>query len=59
MPLKSLLKFKIEVKLEILQTRSCHYFSCPRLSWDPMSKMSGVWLEKIVDMYLVLEKGLR
>ena len=39
----------------------CHYFSCPGLSWDAMLKMTGVKLEKIVqiDMYLFIEKGLR
>ena len=39
----------------------CHYFSSPRLSWDAMLKITGVKLEKIVDidMYLFIEKGLR
>ena len=39
----------------------CHYFSSPGLSWDAMSKMIGVGLEKIsdIDMYLFIEKELR
>ena len=39
----------------------CHYFSSPRLSWDVMLKITGVKLEKNVDidMYLFNEKGLR
>ena len=39
----------------------CHYFSSPGLSWDPMLKMTGRELEKIldIDMYLFIEKGLR
>ena len=38
----------------------CHYFSSG-LSWDAMLKMTGVRLERIVDidMYLFIEKGLR
>ena len=39
----------------------CHYFSSPGLSWDAMSKLTGVKLEKISDIYkyLFIEKGLR
>ena len=39
----------------------CHYFSSPGLGWDAMLKMTGMRLEKIVDidMYLFIEKGLR
>ena len=39
----------------------CHYFSSPGFSWDAMLKMTGVRLEKIldIDMYLFIEKGLR
>ena len=39
----------------------CHYFGSPGLSWDAMLKMTGVRLEKIVDidMYLFMKKGLR
>ena len=38
----------------------CHYFSCPKLSWDAMLKMTGVKLEKMsaIDKYLFIEKGL-
>ena len=39
----------------------CHYFSSPGLSWDAMSKMTEIELEKIsdIDKYLFIEKGLR
>ena len=39
----------------------CHYFSSPGLSWDTMSKMTGIKLEKIsdIDKYLFIEKELR
>ena len=39
----------------------CHYFSSPGLSWDAMLKMTGMKLEKMVDIdiYLFIEKGLR
>ena len=39
----------------------CHYFSSPGLSWDTMLKMTGVRLEKIVniDMYLSTENRLK
>ena len=39
----------------------CHYFSSPGLSWDAMSKMTEIELEKIsdTDNYLFIEKGLR
>ena len=39
----------------------CHYFSSPRLSWDPMLKMTDIELEKIsdIDKHLFIEKGLR
>ena len=38
-----------------------HYFSSPRLSWDAILKMIGIELELIsdIDMYLVIEKGMR
>ena len=38
----------------------CHYFSSPGLSWDAMLKMTGVKLEKIVDIdkNVFIEKGL-
>ena len=40
---------------------SCHYFSSPGLSWGAMLKMTGIELEKILDIdkYLFIEKGLR
>ena len=39
----------------------CHYYSSPGLSWDVMSKMTGIKLEKMsdIDKYLFIEKGLR
>ena len=39
----------------------CHYLSSPGLSWYAMLKMTGVRLEKIVDidMYLFIEKRIR
>ena len=46
---------------KILQTRSLSLFQFPRLGWDAMLKMTGVRLEKNldIDMYLFIEKGLR
>ena len=37
----------------------CHFFSSPRLSSDLMLKMTGVKLEKIldIDIYYLLKKG--
>ena len=39
----------------------CHYFSFPGLSWDVMLKMTGIKLEKIlnIDQYLFIKKGTR
>ena len=39
----------------------CHYFSSPGLSWDAMSKMTGVKLEKIsdIDKHFFIKRGLR
>ena len=39
----------------------CHYFSCPRLSWDAMLKMTEIELEFIsdIDMHLFIQKGMR
>ena len=39
----------------------CRYFTSTGLSWDAMSKMTGVKLEKIsdIDKHLFIEKGLR
>ena len=38
-----------------------HYYSAPGLSWNAFLKMTGIELELIsdVDMYLMIEKGLR
>ena len=47
--------------LKYYELDPCHYFSAPGLSWDAMSKMTDVKLEKIsdIDHYLFIEKGLR
>ena len=39
----------------------CHYFSSPGLSWDALLKMTGIELELIsdIDMLLFIEKGMR
>ena len=52
---------KIDTCLKSDKLDPCHYFSSPGLSWDAMLKMTGVKLEKIldIDMYLFTEKGLR
>ena len=51
----------IDTCLKFYKLDPCHYFSSPGLSWDAMLKMTGMRLEKIVDidMYLFIEKGLR
>ena len=51
----------IDACLKFYGVDTCHYFSSPELSWDAMLKMTGVRIEKIVDidMYLFIEKGLR
>ena len=51
----------IDTCLKFYWLDPCHYFSSPGLSWDAMLKMTGMRLEKIVDidMYLFIEKGLR
>ena len=51
----------IDTCLEFYKLCPCRYFSPPGLSWDAMLKMTGVRLEKIVDinMYLFIEKRLR
>ena len=51
----------IDTCLKFYGLDPCHYFSSPGLSWDAMFKMTGVRLEKIVNinMYLFIEKGLR
>ena len=51
----------IDTCLKFYWLDPCHYFSSPGLSWDAMLKMTGMRLEKIVDinMYLFIKKGLR
>ena len=51
----------IDTCLKLYGLDPCHYFSYPGLSWSAMLKMTGMRLEKIVDigMYLFIEKGLR
>ena len=49
----------IETCLKMFKLDPCHYFSSPGFSWDAMLKMTGVKLEKIFDMCLFIEKGLR
>ena len=51
----------IDTCLKFYELDPCHYFSSPGLSWDAILKMTGMRLEKIVDidMYLFIEKGLR
>ena len=47
--------------LQYYKLDPCHYFTSPELSWDAMSKMTGIKLELItdVDMFRFIEKGLR
>ena len=51
----------IDTCLKLYKLNPCHYFSSPGLSWDAMLKMTGMKLEKMVDIdiYLFIEKGLR
>ena len=60
----------IKAKIKQLSTKEllkyydldpCHFFSAPGLSWDAMSKMTGVTLEKISDpdKYMFFEQGMR
>ena len=51
----------IDTYLKFYWLDPCHYYSSPGLSWDAILKMTGVKLEKIVDidMYLFIEKGLK
>ena len=51
----------IDTCLNFYRLDPCHYSSSPGLSWDAMLKMTGVRLEKIVDIdiYLFIHKGLR
>ena len=59
--LADLLEKFVDTCLKLYGLDPCHYFSSPGLSWDAMLKMTGMRLEKIVDidMYLFIEKGLR
>ena len=49
----------IKTCLKYYELDPCHCFSSPRLSWDPMLKMTDVKLEKISEIgkYLFIEKG--
>ena len=51
----------IGVCLEYFELDPCHYLNSPGLSWDAMFKITYVWLELIVDiyMYLFVEKSMR
>ena len=51
----------IDTCLKFYGLDPCHYFTSPGLSWDAMLKMTGVKLEKMLDIdkYLFTEKGLR
>ena len=51
----------VETCLKFYGLDPCHNFSSPGLSWEAMLKMTGVRLEKIVDidMYIFIEMGLR
>ena len=51
----------INTCLKYYELYHCHYFSSPGLSWDAMSKLTNIELEKISDIvkYLFIEKGLR
>ena len=51
----------IKMCLDYYELDPCHYFSSPGLSWDAMSKMTGVKLELVsdIDMHLFIEKGMR
>ena len=51
----------IDTCLKFYGLDPCHHFSSPGLSWDAMSKLACVKLEKIFDinMYLFIEKAQR
>ena len=51
----------IDTCLKFYGVDTCHYFSYPGISWDAILKMTGVKLEKTLDinMYLFNEKRLR
>ena len=51
----------IRVCLKYYSLGPSYYFSSPGLSWDAMSKITGIQLEKInnADVHLFLGKGMR
>ena len=51
----------IETCLKFYKLDPCNYFSSLGLSWEAMLKITGVKLEKILDIHMLLfiEKGLR
>ena len=51
----------IDTCLKVYGLDPCHYLCSPGFNWDAMLKMTGMRLEKIVDIgkYLFIEKGLR
>ena len=51
----------IDTCLKFYKLDPCYYFSSPGSSWDAMLKMTGMRLEKIVNinLYLFIKKGLR
>ena len=44
----------IDTCLIFYKIEPCHYFSSPRLSWDTMSKMTGVESEKNSEIEICL-----
>ena len=50
----------IDTCLKFYRLDPCHYFNSLRLSWDVMSKMTGIELEKSLDIeiFLFIEKEL-
>ena len=47
--------------LQCYKLDTCHYFTCPGLSWDAMLKMTNIKLELMIDvnMFQFIEKGMR
>ena len=50
----------INTCIDYYELDPCHYFSSPRLSWDPVLKMTGIELELIsdIDIHLFTEKEM-
>ena len=50
----------IDICLKFYKLEPSHYFSFPGMSWNAMLKMTGVKLEKKLDMdmYLFIEKRI-